>query len=386
MTGVQRSIRRARTIRVVAVPAAALGAPLLAVTLIAGSPLVPVLAPAQAVCIVTLLVLIVAQTRQLGTLRRRERELSRPRMTPEDYQQLREMELELGWEPSEVPEAAPATPPRMNGRPKPPCRKSDLSVSGPHGPHGYWSRHYVFWRECPGWEPSEPPLTAPEPSPVLALPPAVILPVTGMTAMADFEAGVARFSATLSGTGSLSAAAGTCTCPPDACAPVGVRTYVPGGMVIRYCSACGKRIPPLEDERPSSAPMTGPGGRWRPVSELPERDARVTEHDAMLAAEGRESCIVPLVLPDLRGAGCRVGDHAEVDRMGAAAMSTDDDTPIGLNCPDCGELPRFVMDGGKQAFCGNTDSCRVLVWDPTMTRAEMLAEGIHEIDLRGEQQ
>lgn len=69
-----------------------------------------------------------------------------------------------------------------------------------------------------------------------------------------------------------------------------------------------------------------------------------------------------------------------------AAVTTDDDTPIGLNCPECGEPPRFVMDGGKQAFCGNTGGCRILAWDPTQTRAEMEAEGVHEIDLRGEQQ
>jgi hypothetical protein len=55
--------------------------------------------------------------------------------------------------------------------------------------------------------------------------------------------------------------------------------------------------------------------------------------------------------------------------------------PIGLNCPGCGEPPRFVIAGGNQAFCG-TDACRILMWDPAQTRAEMLAEGVHEIDLR----
>jgi hypothetical protein len=37
-----------------------------------------------------------------------------------------------------------------------------------------------------------------------------------------------------------------------------------------------------------SAPMTGPGGRWRPVSELPEVGAAA--HFAALAEAGRESC------------------------------------------------------------------------------------------------
>lgn len=41
------------------------------------------------------------------------------------------------------------------------------------------------------------------------------------------------------------------------------------------------------------APMTGPGGRWHPVSELAERDAQAAEtaeHFAALARVGRESC------------------------------------------------------------------------------------------------
>jgi hypothetical protein len=67
---------------------------------------------------------------------------------------------------------------------------------------------------------------------------------------------------------------------------------------------------------------------------------------------------------------------------GRPAMSTDDE-PIGMACPECGEPPRMVLPGGTQAFCGN-DGCRILLWDPTQTRAEMAAEGIHEIDLRGE--
>jgi len=61
----------------------------------------------------------------------------------------------------------------------------------------------------------------------------------------------------------------------------------------------------------------------------------------------------------------------------------DENAPIGLNCPGCGEPPRFALEGG-QAFCGNTSGCRILMWDPAMTRAEMAAEGIHEIDLSGE--
>lgn len=54
--------------------------------------------------------------------------------------------------------------------------------------------------------------------------------------------------------------------------------------------------------------------------------------------------------------------------------------PIGLNCPECGTLAVFVI-GGSQAFC-DKDGCRILMWDPAQTRAEMLAEGVHEVDLR----
>ncbi len=57
-----------------------------------------------------------------------------------------------------------------------------------------------------------------------------------------------------------------------------------------------------------------------------------------------------------------------------------DREPIGLNCPECGTLAVFLIGDG-QAFC-DVDGCRILWWDPTQTRAEMLAEGIHEIDLR----
>jgi hypothetical protein len=61
-------------------------------------------------------------------------------------------------------------------------------------------------------------------------------------------------------------------------------------------------------------------------------------------------------------------------------QSTDENAPIGLQCPGCGEPPRMALPGGNQAFCG-TDGCRILLWDPTQTRAEMAADGIHEIDL-----
>ncbi len=55
--------------------------------------------------------------------------------------------------------------------------------------------------------------------------------------------------------------------------------------------------------------------------------------------------------------------------------------PIGLDCPECGELAVFVI-GPNQALCGN-DSCRIIMWDPAKTRGQMLADGVHGLDLRG---
>jgi hypothetical protein len=54
--------------------------------------------------------------------------------------------------------------------------------------------------------------------------------------------------------------------------------------------------------------------------------------------------------------------------------------PTGLICPECGERAVFVL-GPNQALCGN-DSCRIIMWDPVKTHQEMLAEGVHEVDLR----
>ena len=76
---------------------------------------------------------------------------------------------------------------------------------------------------------------------------------------------------------------------------------------------------------------------------------------------------------------------AENQKGAAMSRQDTDDEPIGLNCPECGEPPRMVLPGGNQAFCG-ADGCRILMWDPTQTRAEMAAKGIHEIDLGGGRQ
>jgi hypothetical protein len=163
-----------------------------------------------AVSLVFCVLMIVRNTRRIGTLRARERELNRPRMTPEDYRQLREMELELGWEPSE---------PDMPARPQP-RPLSDSGVVQLADPARLCGQP-ADGDQCRECEQR--------------------LKRTELTATGPFPDTTA-----LSGTGSL------------------------------------------------SAPMTGPGGHWRPLSELTaENEVRLkaTEHFAALARVGRESCI-----------------------------------------------------------------------------------------------
>jgi len=106
VTDLRRSIGQARTIRAAAVYLIALSALILAGDLDGRSPSWPV----PAACIVALLVLIVMQTRQIGRSQALAREAHRPRMTPGDYRRLREMEIELGWKPTELPGAAGELP------------------------------------------------------------------------------------------------------------------------------------------------------------------------------------------------------------------------------------------------------------------------------------
>jgi hypothetical protein len=228
VTNLQRSIRRTRGLRVGVVLAVALNALILAAEIALGSLLVIV----PAACIVALLVSLVAQTRMLATLRRRERELeelSRPRMTPEDYRRLREMEIELGWEPSESPD--PPLP--ETGA------KRDAQHREPVAPHPY----------LPG---------------VCAHPP-----------------GVRTYVFTPQGAGPVSAYCGTCGLRVAGQPEQSPRT----DELVRQQIIASQGIPPARSV-PGGAPMTGPGGRWHPVSELAEHDARAAEHFAALGRLG----------------------------------------------------------------------------------------------------
>jgi hypothetical protein len=164
---------------------------------------------AAAVAVIVCLAMVVAQTRLIGTLRQRERELggpARPRMTPEDWRRLRELEIELGWEPSEPP--------------------ADIEA-----------------------------------------------PVVASPVRDDSE----------------------CRC-------LECRKRLLLSRIKARNSAIGDRIAEVERKidqiesgstapETAPAPMTGPGGRWHPVSELAERDAETAEHFAALARIGMVSCI-----------------------------------------------------------------------------------------------
>lgn len=44
---------------------------------------------------------------------------------------------------------------------RPACEGSPVSEQkGPHEAHGYWTRHYMSWQECPGWTQQEADATA----------------------------------------------------------------------------------------------------------------------------------------------------------------------------------------------------------------------------------
>jgi hypothetical protein len=46
--------------------------------------------------------------------------------------------------------------------------------------------------------------------------------------------------------------------------------------------------------------------------------------------------------------------------------------PVGLHCPACQVLASIVINGGRAALCSNLD-CRILLWDPAMTLADLMA-------------
>lgn len=205
VTDVQRSIRQTRRLRVAAFFAAALNALMFAVNVTGNSLLALILVPFSAAAVIACLALIAWQTRMIGTFQRRERELSRrPRMTPEDYRRLREMEIELGWEPSN-----PAPETRQGEPPVPQLPAADAFEA-------FLSEQYTRTRAS---------IIAPKPD------------------LGNLQADLDRDMRDLAELEANSAGS-------------------------------------------PSAPMTGPGGRWHPVSELAGRDARAAEHFAALGRLG----------------------------------------------------------------------------------------------------
>lgn len=60
------------------------------------------------------------------------------------------------------------------------------------------------------------------------------------------------------------------------------------------------------------------------------------------------------------------------------------DPPVGLNCPYCGTRAR-MMASPTQALCFNFE-CPMLMWDPTLSAAEIAAAGINEPVLNAERE
>jgi len=249
VSDLQRSVRLLRISRGCFLAAAVLG-----VIMAVVPPAANVAAWVIAVPVAILLTFAVAQTAAIrqckAEIAQRERELNRPRMTLDDYRRLREMEIELGWEPSELPAGAGASP--ESSRPACECGHCDGSHEGP-----------------------------------------------GVSWFRDTR----QASTALSGTGSLSAKV---TWDDVAYASEASQHFAQLARVgLRHCLSCcpicADRLdalmraailvpgPDLGDVRGDlkrdmrdlseldgtmpGAPMTGPGGRWRPLSELPEADA-----------------------------------------------------------------------------------------------------------------
>lgn len=73
----------------------------------------------------------------------------------------------------------------------------------------------------------------------------------------------------------------------------------------------------------------------------------------------------------------------EPDKWGVLAVYRDRDTGIRVQgevwsidppsevlcpiCPLCGHEPSFVLAGNAQAFCGNSETCQAISWDPSRT-------------------
>jgi hypothetical protein len=193
----------------------------------------------------------------------------RPRrtMTPDDYRHLRELETELGWEPSEMPMPEPARPTRGTGSPVAcECVRHASDRAFAQGPCATCRQ-----RARSG-----------------------TLTATGPVTLSG--------TAALSGTGTLSAKAtwDDVAYPSEAAQHFAKLAKVGLEYCLSYCPICAERLdalmrasilvpePDLGDVRGDlkrdlrdlsdldgagsvpTAPMTGPGGRWRPVSELPE--------------------------------------------------------------------------------------------------------------------
>jgi hypothetical protein len=203
---------------------------------------------AMAIPIAILLTFAAVQTSTIRRWRAEARELNRPRMTPDDYQRLREMEIELGWEPSE-----------------PPAPEAELPAESPQAAC-----------DCGKCEDAAREFDEQLREQIIAsqgIPPAQVPERLTDSEVKDATEAAVHF-AQLARVGRES-----CASPCRLC-EVRDRHYpTPESRALLTAKLAAFKDDEslrqwIEAEQQggtrSRAPMTGPGGRWRPVSELPE--------------------------------------------------------------------------------------------------------------------
>lgn len=245
-----RAGNRIRVLRVAMVPFLAWNLALAALDSAAGRYLLVLV---NVACVLTLVGVVALQTCLIGRIEKHggargslpeaalRRIAGRSRMTPEDYEHLRELEAELGWEPSE------------------PCAPVDL------------------------------PERRPTPTPRRGT---GTLTATGKVSLADGPAlsGTGSLSAVRNGLGGVWSTAGSrfCRCLDPARRLVQVQPLNPAFPSVTMCAACGRRV---EQHAPATR------AAWDDVAYASE----ASEHFAAPARVGLEHCISPCPMCDEQG-------------------------------------------------------------------------------------
>jgi len=252
VTDVQRDIRRTRALRVAAFLAAALNAVMLAVNTPHGGLVALILAPFSAAAVIGCVVMIVRQTRLIGRQRRT----------------LGTLALTDSLRPGLA--GPPANARAMSVRENVLRRIARRPYHPPMTPEDY--RRLAELETGLGWEPTEPPAELEVPAERCEC----------GKCDGSHKGPAMRWFRDTRRWGPDQAWSRHPFVP--ACADCGAPRPMDAGP---DCPGC--MVPKTAPET-VSAPMTGPGGRWRPVSELPEHDERAAEHFAALAPERPGRC------------------------------------------------------------------------------------------------